>query len=91
MKVIKIPASGVHSAFQQHQNISSENSSNMPPGVKVVKLSAASATATNQRVAYTSQVIFSYRKICENILIIININENYIKFMFNKLILMRLI
>ena len=60
MKVIKIPASGVHSAFQQHQNISSENSSNMPPGVKVVKLSAASATNTNQRVTYSSQVIFGY-------------------------------
>jgi hypothetical protein len=54
MKVIKIPASGPHSAFQQQ--ISSENASNMPPGVKVVKLSAASTMVTNQRVAYTSQV-----------------------------------
>ena len=61
MKVIKIPASGPHSAFQQQ--ISSENASNMPPGVKVVKLSAASTMVTNQRVAYTSQVtmrFFSY-------------------------------
>ena len=54
MKVIKIPASGPHSAFQQQ--ISSENASNMPPGVKVVKLSAASTMVTNQRIAYTSQV-----------------------------------
>merc|ERR1711971_1480905 len=29
----------------------------MPPGVKVVKLSAASTMVTNQRVAYTSQVV----------------------------------
>jgi len=67
MKVIKIPASGVHSAFQQHQNISSENSSNMPPGVKVVKLSAASATATNQRVAYTSQVVTPSKIVTSNV------------------------
>ena len=58
MKVIKIPASGPHSAFQQQ--ISNENASNMPPGVKVVKLSAASTMVTNQRVAYTSQV-FNYQ------------------------------
>ena len=58
MKVIKIPASGPHSAFQQQ--ISSENASNMPPGVKVVKLSAASTMVTNQRVAYTSQVTIRF-------------------------------
>ena len=58
MKVIKIPASGPHSAFQQQ--ISSENASNMPPGVKVVKLSAASSMVTNQRVAYTSQVTIRF-------------------------------
>merc|ERR1711976_1115459 len=67
MKVIKIPASGVHSAFQQHQNISSENSSNMPPGVKVVKLSAASATNTNQRVTYSSQVVTPSKIVTSNV------------------------
>jgi len=67
MKVIKIPASGVHSAFHQHQNISSENSSNMPPGVKVVKLSAASATTTNQRVTYTSQVVTPSKIVTSNV------------------------
>jgi len=65
MKVIRIPTSGVQSAFQ-HQ-ISSENSSNMPPGVKVVKLSAASATATNQRVAYTSQVVTPSKIVTSNV------------------------
>jgi len=64
MKVIKIPASGPHSAFQQQ--ISSENASNMPPGVKVVKLSAASTMVTNQRVAYTSQVVTPSKIVTSN-------------------------
>jgi len=64
MKVIKIPASGPHSAFQQQ--ISSENASNMPPGVKVVKLSAASSMVTNQRVAYTSQVVTPSKIVTSN-------------------------
>ena len=57
MKVIKIPSSGPHSAFQQ-QNIigTSDSSTSMPPGVKVVKLSAASSMSSNPRIAYTSQV-----------------------------------
>jgi len=64
MKVIKIPASGPHSAFQQQ--ISNENASNMPPGVKVVKLSAASTMVTNQRVAYTSQVVTPSKIVTSN-------------------------
>jgi len=39
----------------------------MPPGVKVVKLSAASATATNQRVAYTSQVVTPSKIVTSNV------------------------
>ena len=58
MKVIKIPSSGPHSAFQQQNIIGTDSSTSMPPGVKVVKLSAASSmsSSNNPRIQYTSQV-----------------------------------
>ena len=48
MKVIKIPASGLSG--------SSGLGDGMPPGVKVVKLSATSSGGTNARTIYSPQV-----------------------------------